>query len=165
MTAAAASTITGLRMSIKERLALVAADFDTLGTKSGAKRAPQIIDFMLPPKAGLDAEDYPFIAVRPRTGTDDAQAGDQKSVAIVDLEIGVYSDTDDGGADLEQVIDAIRADLAEVPIIAGTAFEHVGPLTWEIPFPQPRPQWLGVVTTQWLVPRPQRLPARNPTEE
>jgi hypothetical protein len=165
MSAAAASSITGLRRAIAQRLAVVAAGFDTLTTKSGARRAPQIIDFTLPPKTDQDVEDFPFIAVRPRVGSDDPQSGDQKSMATFDLEIGVYSDTNDGVADLEQVIDAIRLDLHESPAIAGTAFEHVGPLTWEIPFPQPRPQWLGVVTTNWQIPRPRRIAGRNPTED
>lgn len=165
MSAAAASSITGLRLALKQRLAVVAAGFDTLETKSGGQNAPQIVDFMLAPKATPDVEEYPFIAVRPRAGTDSPQGGDQGSTVTIDLEVGTYSDTDDGGADLEQLIDAIRLDLCEQPTIAGTAFEHIGPLSWEIPFPQPRPQWLCVVTTNWQIPRPRRVAALNPMED
>lgn len=164
MIGAAPSTIDGLHEAIKARLAVVAQQFFALETKTD-RRAPKIGDGWLPPKATPDVEDYPFLLVRPASGADSEQAADQNATAKVKIIVGTYSDTDDGFRDVLQLIDAIRGDLAEEPTIAGTGFEHIGPLDWELVDPPVRPEWLGVVTTNWQIPRPRRIAARNPTED
>lgn len=159
--AAAPSTATGLHHRLKERLEVVAAAFPILETKSGEPRAPEVIDGWLPPR-DAEADRFPFLILRPRAGTDSPQAADENSTVTIDVVIGTYSDTDDGWIDVLLIVDAIRADLGAEPAIDGTAFEQVGPLTWQIPEEQPRPQWFGTVTTVWNIPRPQRVEARNP---
>lgn len=155
MTIAAPLTLPDLHKALKGRLQVVADGFPLFETKS-ASRAPVVLDGLLPPK-GTDAEQFPFLLVQPSSGTDSPQAGDQNSTAVVGIVVGTYSDSDDGWIDVLLLIEAIRRDLAEVPTITGTAFEHTGPLTWEIPWEQQaRPQWLGRVTTTWTVPRPRR---------
>lgn len=167
---AAPGTLTALHGAIKARLALVAAAFPLLETESPTvKRAPNVIDGWLPPKPRAEdnpagALQFPFLIVRPRTGTDTEQSADQNATAAVDIVIGTFSDTDNGWLDVALLIDAIRADIGAAPAITGTAFEHTGPLTWEVLEQQPRPQWFGVVKTIWTVPRPQRVEARNPQE-
>jgi hypothetical protein len=156
--AAAPGTIAGLRPALRARIESLAAGFWGLETKTdGKKSAPQVVGFTLPPRTTQDSDQFPFIAIRPRAGSDSEQGSDQSSRATVDIEIGTYSDSDDGDVDLHLIIDAIRVELAANPVLTGTQYEHIGPLTWEVPFPQPRPQWLALVTTVWALPRPQRV--------
>jgi hypothetical protein len=141
-------------------MGLVAAAFWGLPTKA-ATRDPRIVDGWLPPKIA-EAEEFPFIIVRPRLGADTVQGADEDARATVDLIVGVYGDTDDAWHDVLLVIDAIRQSLGAGPVLEGTAFEQVGPLAWVLPEDQPRPQWFGTVTTVWSLPRSARVEARNP---
>lgn len=167
--AAAPTTLRDLHAAIKARLAPVLENFWLLSTKT-SNRAPDLVDGWLPPKlapvAGanpqpLNAEQFPFLIVRPRHGADTETGAEQSATATVDLVIGTYSDTDDGFLDVLDVIQAIRLDLGGAPTITGTAFEHTGPLTWEVPEDQPRPQWFGRVSTTWTIPRPRRADGSN----
>jgi hypothetical protein len=96
-------------------------------------RAPTVIDGWLPPKTGADVEvsSRSCSCARARATTRAGRRSERDR--RVDIVIGTYSDTDDGWLDVLLLIDAIRADLGAEPAIAGTAFEHFGPLTWEIP--------------------------------
>lgn len=162
--AVAPNTLMGLHLELKRRLAGVAAKFPLLETKTeGSPRAPSIIDGWVPPKPGGDAVQFPFLIVRPSEGTDTWEGADQNGSATIKIIVGTYSDTDDGWLDVLLLIDAIRSDLAERPTLEGTAYEHFGPLTWEIPG-QARPQWFGIVTTIWNVSRPRRIEALYPEE-
>lgn len=161
--AAAPGTLAALHLAIKARMEVVAAAFPLLETKTST-RAPTVIDGWLPPKPGKNAEVYPFLLVRFTGGNDTEQGAEQNATAAFDIVIGTYSDSDNGWLDLLLVIDAIRVDLNAAPAIAGTAFEHTGPLVSKIPQEQTRPEWLGVVTTNWTIPRAQRVEARNPQE-
>jgi hypothetical protein len=166
--AAAPGTLVAFHNALKARMVEVAAAFWSLPTKASYpadQRAPEVIDGWLPPKTGADAEQFPFLIVRPRSGTDAAQGADQDARATVEIIIGTYSDIDDGWTDVQLLIDAIRLSLGGEPVLAGTAFEHIGPLTWDLPEAQTRPQWFGTVTTQWTLPRPRRAEARNPAQE
>jgi hypothetical protein len=164
--AAGPRTVAALHGALKARLESVAAGFSLETKVEGAPRAPTVIDGWLPPKTGddVDSSRFPFLLVRPRSGVDTQQAGDESATASVQIIIGTYSDEVDGWLDVMMLIDAIRVDLGAEPAIQGTAFEHVGPLSWELQEQQPRPQWFGSVTTQWNLPRPRRVEARNPTE-
>jgi hypothetical protein len=159
---AAPRTVAGLVSAIKDRLGAVVAGM-SLETKSDV-RVPTVIGGWIPPKADADVERFPFLIVRPKSGADSVQGADENALAVVEIIVGTYSDTDDGWLDVLVMIDAIRADLGSEPAIEGTAYDHVGPLTWEIPEHQPRPQWFGVVTTNWQLPRPQRVESRNAME-
>lgn len=158
MSAIGLNTTAGLQRALFVRMQAVAARFPLFETKEeGSRRAPTVRHGWLPPKADADAKDFPFILVRPRSGEDSEQGQDENARATMAIVIGSYSDTDDGFMDVQLVIDAIRESLAAFPVLEGTAFEHVGPLRWEIPDEQPRPQWFGVVTTIWNLPRPRRV--------
>lgn len=161
--AAAPGTLAALHLAIKARMAAVAAGFPLLETKTSS-RAPTIVDGWLPPKEDKSDEQYPFIAVRFTGGADSEQGADENATAAFDIIIGTYSDTDDGWLDVLLVVDAIRAELGAAPALAGTAFEQTGPMTSQIPQEQTRPEWLGVVKTNWTLPRPRRVEARNPEE-
>ncbi len=103
--------------------------------------------------------------MRPRTGSDAVQGAGQDATATVEIIIGTFLDEEDGWIEVVKIIDAIRIDLAAAPVLAATAFEQSGPLTWELLEEQARPQWLGKVTTIWTIPRPRRNESRNPTVE
>jgi hypothetical protein len=163
MRVAAGLSLKDLHAAFKLRLQVLAAAFPRFETKTDA-RAPQVIDGWLPPKAGIDAERFPYLILQPRSGADSEQSAAQDGRATFDVVLGTYSDTDDGYLDVLELIEAVRQDLGSQPTLAGTAFEQTGPLTWEIPEEQPRPQWIGRVTTNWTVPRPRRVEARNPEE-
>lgn len=159
MSIPAAGTLIDLHKAIRARLALVAAAFWGLQTKLAYPlntREPTVHDGWLPPKLGPDDEQFPFLIVRPRSGVDSPQGADQDSRATVEIIAGTYSDTDDGWHDALLLIDAIRQSLAGSPVLADTPFEHTGPLTWDLPADQPRPQWLATITTTWTLPRPRR---------
>jgi hypothetical protein len=159
--AAAASTLVGLHRALKARLAEIAAPFWWLETKS-TRREPQIVDGWLAPKTSA-VEDFPFLIARPVNGIDSQQGAGEDSTATFDVLIGTYSDADEGFLDVLAILDAIRDSLGADPVIGG-AFEHVGPIGWRVPEEQARPQWMGVATLVFLLPRPQRVDARNPTE-
>lgn len=157
--AAPLMTVAGLHMALKSRITTLADRF-MLDTKTGA-RAPSVLDGWLPPKKrqdgkdAVDVERFPFILVRPMQGADTEQSADERSTVTIELLVGTHSDTDDGFLDPLNVIDALRLDLGAKPRIEGTAFTHLGPLTWRLE--AARPQWFGIVTTIWQLPRPQRI--------
>lgn len=158
--AAAPRGVAGLPGALKRRLLVVAAGFAALETKTeGEQRAPLVLDGWLPPKKDSEAENYPFLIVRPRAGIDTVQGADENATAQMEIIVGTYSDTDDGSTDLLLLIDAIRSDLAAQPVLEATAYEHIGPLNWTIPEQQARPQWIGTITTNWQLPRPLRRDA------
>lgn len=164
---ASPATISDLHTALMQRMAIVADRYWGMSSKSAYPlntRAPSIVDGWLPPKSGPEVEQFPFIEVRPRSGEDSIEGADQQAVAVFDLIIGTYSDSDTGWHDVMILVDAIRDEVGSRPRLVGnvdgvdiqTAFQHVGPLSWEIPAEQPRPQWFGVVTTRWSLPRPRR---------
>ena len=161
--AAGSMDLLGLHRAIMARMSEVAASLAPFETKTEA-RAPRVFDGWLPPKASSDEERFPFLIVRLKSGSDSAAGADENATVAVKIIVGLYSDTDQGFFDALSVIDAVRADLGAEPEIEGTGYQHVGPLTWEIPEEQPRPEWFGTITTNWQVPRPQRVEARNASE-
>jgi hypothetical protein len=163
--AARAGTLDGLRAAIIARMGVVADKFQFLQTKKGEDRSPEVVDGWLDFLVDNDVERFPFIIVRPTNGKDSPQGAEQDATAIVKLIVGTYSDTKDGFRDAVQVLDAIREDLASAPTIDGTAYEHTGPLEWEVSEEQHRPQWMAVAITNWTLPRPRRVEALNPDSE
>lgn len=160
--AAAPGTLAALHGALKARVQAIASAYWGLATKTeGVTRAPIVVDGWLPPK-DVDSDRFPFLILRQKSGQDSAPGADESSTAAIEIVVGTYSDTDDGWLDVLLLVDAIRLDLAAEPVIADTAFFHVGPLGWQIPEQQPRPQWFGVITTNWNIPRPQRVDSRNP---
>lgn len=165
MTVAAPSTIGGLLLALQERVGELVKSLSLETKTEGVRRAPVVHLFDLPPKGTADAEQFPFLVVRTKAGTDTVQGGDENAMAGIEIVIGAYSDTSRGGLDVLVLIDLVRFDLGAGPAIAGTAYEHIGPLTWETPAQQPRPEWFGFINTNWQIPRPTRVDARNPMSE
>jgi hypothetical protein len=153
-TTAAPNTIAALCLRLPTRMQALASQFARLKTKRGDERAPEVIVGFLAPKAEPDYSRYPFIAVRPVGGADAEENRDQDSRVTMEIVAATYSDEDDGFIDAVNLLDAIRVDLAQHPILDGTAFHHVGPLTWAIEIA--RPEWLIRIATQWQIPRPER---------
>lgn len=160
--APALRTLVDLHAALKARLVMIAARYE-LGTKDGGEKTPDVIDGWLPPMTAdkLDASRFPFMLVRPKQGKDSEASVDASSRASVDIIIGTYCDAEDGWIDVAVLIDAIRLDIGASPVLERTAFEQVGPLDWVITEEQPRPQWFGVVTTNWSLPRPFRGDANS----
>lgn len=154
---AARSTLVDLHRAIKARMVEIAAGLPLFETKTTA-RAPSVPDGWLAPKDGPTAERFPFIIVRPRTGVDSAAGADADARATFEILIGTYSDTNDGFLDVLIVVDRIRQSLGAAPRLDDTAFEHVGPLSWELFEEQPRPQWEGRAVLTFQIPRPVREP-------
>lgn len=161
---AAAGTLPALHLAVLARMAEIAATVPLLTTKVVDEgngdliaREALIFEYDIPPKTSTTEPRFPFFIVAPRRGRD-AQAGaDEQSTATFEIGIGIYSDTDDGGTDVLLLIDAIRRDLGNRPLLEGTAFAHEGPLDWETPnLGALRPEWHGVITTTWTLPRPFR---------
>lgn len=163
---AAPSTLADLHLALKIRMAAIAATLPLLPTKGKepavdtdvpVARPADVIEFDTPP-VQLGRERFPFICVRPLSGSDSPQGSVEVSSQSVGLIVGTYSDSDDGGVDVLLLIQAIRRSLGAEPTLAGTAFEHVGPLTWNTEnLGAVRPQWLGEVVTNWTIPRPVRV--------
>lgn len=162
--AAKPGMVAGLHGALKPRIKAVVDLFDGLETKGGTTRAPETVDGWLDFKSP-ELEQYPFAILRPSSGVDSEQGADENSRTTVKIIVGTYSEAIDGWRDVLMLIDAIRDDLLSAPAIDKTAYEMVGPLTWEMAEQQPYPQWLGTITTVWTLPRPQRIEARNPTGE
>lgn len=163
--AAAGSTLVDLVRAVAARVLVVFADATHLATRSGDTAAPAVYIGDLPPKSGADSDRFPWAIVRLFASTDTEESGVQMAQAVVGVEIGTYSDDAEGVLDLVALCDRVRLSLLGEPILNGTAFEHVGPLSVDIPEQQPRPQWLGAITTIWRLPRPARIEARDPTTE
>lgn len=157
MTTIAPNTIAGLIAAAKVRAASIVSSFWGFTTKSGQARAPQIVGGWMAWKQTATDERFPYLLVTPVRGVDSAEGAEQDARATIAFVIGVHSDADDGWLDALHLVDAIRQSLEGEPLLAGTDFEHVGPLEWEMPDEQPRPQWHAVVTTTFLIPRPRRV--------
>jgi hypothetical protein len=157
---AAPGTLRALYAAVKGRMVPIAERFWSLSTKT-TESAPNLFDGWVPPKT-VDAEQFPFVTIRPAEGSDSPQGADQAASAKVIISVGAFIDADDGWLDVLDVIQAIRLDLEEQPAIAGTSFEHTGPLEWQLVDESKRPQWFGLVTTNWTIPRPRRVEALNP---
>ena len=141
---------------------LIACDFQSLQTETST-RAPVVFPGWVPPKP-IEGEQYPFLIVRPVSGADSEQSAEENATANFQIIVGTFSDTDDGWIDVMLLIDAVRNSFGSEPAIKGTSFEQTGPMTWNIPQEQPRPQWIGIVNTIWTIPRPRRVEARNPED-
>lgn len=157
MSAIGHSTIAGLHRALVVRVRALVAAFWTM-SEADPPAPPTVVEGWLPPRG--DSSPGPFVIVRPRTGTDTVEGADQHATATVDLVLGFpMADGDKEWIALVNLIDAIRQDVLAVPVLAGTACEHIGPLTWTLPDDQARPEWRAVVTTVWQLPRPQRTDA------
>ena len=133
-----------------------------LKTQGGDGRPPQIVAGYLPPKnpkkPELQEEDFPFVIVRLISLEDVGEKGGGTSKdyaqAVVRLVIGTYShDAQDGWRDVANTATRIWIDLFKKRVIA-KKYRIEYPCLFEMPEEQPYPQWIGEMTTRWVVPRP-----------
>ncbi|GAQ24221.1 hypothetical protein [Tepidanaerobacter syntrophicus] len=122
--------------------------------KENFRKPPQVVTGYLPPKqprykGDSDDEilDFPFVIVRLVKGTD----AQQSATAVVKFIIGTYSEeTTEGWKDVASIIERIRQELCKKYII-GKRYQLEKPIQWEMPEEQPFPQWIGIMTTTWVV--------------
>ncbi len=122
-----------------------------LETSQGNQKVPQIIEGYLPPKRSGVVSDFPYIIVRPIEGED----FNDRATVVVALIIGTYSiDYSEGYKDVANIIWRIRTALLQQRVLEGI-YRLEPPLKWSMFEDQPIEQWLGVITTTWVVPLPQ----------
>lgn len=147
--------------AICEFLTLTVKDLQ-LKTQSGDQRPPQIVAGYLPPKnpkkPELQEEDFPFVIVRFISLEDVSEksggTGRDYAQAVIKLVIGAYShDAQDGWRDVANTATRIWIDLFKKRVIA-KKYRIEYPCLFEMPEEQPYPQWIGEMTTRWIVPRP-----------
>lgn len=122
-----------------------------LENKSGTLRAPQIINGYLPPKRSSADDDFPFVVIRPDSGT-----ANQDSVSVeLTIIIGCYSEKTDGYMNCLNVMTRIRNALLSLEGgILGGRYVLNGDVSWKNTDEQPWPQWNLFVTTNWLMRSP-----------
>ena len=130
---------------------------EILPVQNGDPRPPKIINGFLPPKrTGVD-DDYPFVIVRPETGTSERESTTVK-VAII---IGCYSLDYDGYAYCLNVMTRIRNALAALDDgILNGRYVLQYPLTWKSPAEPAYPFWEIYLETNWYFNTPQ-IPFRE----
>jgi hypothetical protein len=147
--------------AICEFLTLTVKDLQ-LKTQSGDERPPQIVAGYLPPKnpkkPELQEDDFPFVIARLISLEDVSEKGGgtgrDYAQAVVRLVIGTYShDAQDGWRDVANTATRIWIDLFKKRVIA-KKYRIEYPCLFEMPEEQPYPQWIGEMTTRWVVPRP-----------
>lgn len=147
--------------AICEFLTLTVKDLQ-LKTQSGDERPPQIVAGYLPPKnpkkPELQEDDFPFVIVRLISLEDVSEKGGgtdrNYAQAVVKLVIGAYShDAQDGWRDVANIATRVWIDLFKKRVIA-KKYRVEYPCRFEMPEEQPYPQWIGEMTTNWIIARP-----------
>lgn len=115
-----------------------------LPVKGGEPRAPQVFGGYLPPKRSGKDDDFPFVIVRPVKG-----AIDDASTATVNLIIGCYDEDPAGYEHCLNVLARLRTAFCARGVLA-SRYTLQRPITWECAEEQPYPQWLLLMTTEWV---------------
>lgn len=121
--------------ALRELIADAVKDF-RLPVKNGEPRAPQVLDFDLPPKRSGDKDDFPFVVVRADNGNIDRDNTDIQVFII----IGCYAEDFTANRDCLNVMSRIRNALTMLPagILAGKYVLQY-PITWDLYAEQPLP--------------------------
>lgn len=123
-------------------------------TKDGKLRPPKIIDGYLPPKRSGTDEDFPFVVVRPDSGTTDQNAVNVEVTLIV----GAYTEETNGYLYCLNAMTRIRNALLSLRNgCLADRFLLVGEFSWKNLEEQPWPQWNLFITTNWMTNAPQFL--------
>lgn len=140
-----------LSEALRDVIAEAVKDY-VLPTKTGAGRAPNIVNGYLPPKRSTLADDFPFVLVRPDQGASE-RGQTEVTVSII---IGCYSEEFDGYEYCLNVMTRIRNALAMMESqTLDRKYQLQWPITWENPTDQPYPQWQIDMTTKWIFNTPQ----------
>ncbi len=120
--------------------------------KNGDIVTPRIVDAYLPPKQSSEADDFPFVIVRPEDGSLERDYVD----VTVGIIIGCYSKEYDGYGFCLIVMERIRAALAMLPAqTLARRFQLLFPIEWENLPEQPYPLWQLTMTTKWRMRAPE----------
>ena len=135
-------TINDLVRRLAEHLTTVVAELRLETCDGTAQRPPVLVAGWLPPKRSTDQNDFPFLVVRPATGTD-AEDGAR---VVVKLLFGTFSESVEGWQDLGNVIQRVMTSFDLTRTLGPFCLEK--PLTWTIYDEQPLPQWAAEMTTR-----------------
>jgi len=177
-------SIVALQTAVAQRVAADVARLWGMHTPKGGHRAPRVGIGALPPKKdrpesldppdnpGQVSDDFPYVQILASRGSDGDEGPQQRGEATVHLAIGTYADDPEGATDVVLIIDLLRQSLEEQPLLeaphdgtgrrdprgaAGRYIAELRRLDWTVPVEQPRPFWVGTVTTVWTIPRPVRV--------
>lgn len=139
--------------ALQEKLRVALKDFG-LETKTGTLRPPKIVDGYLPPKRSGADDDFPFVLVRPDSGT-----ANQDSVSVeVTIIVGCYTEETIGYLYCLNVMSRIRNALLSLEGgCLNNRYNLTGEFTWKNLDEQPWPQWNLYLTTNWVTRAPQFL--------
>ncbi len=123
-----------------------------LPNKSKELVAPKIITGYLPPKRTGNADDFPFIIVRPVSGSTN-----EATLTDVSIIVGIYDEELTGFDRALEVVTRIRTALLSIPNqILENRYQLRMPIDWHNVDEQAWPQWQLSLITRWLTasPRP-----------
>lgn len=122
-------------------------------------RTPTVFNGYLPAKKPGDRGDvekkyFPFILVRPDTGTSDRES----TRVTVSLIFGAYSKDDSGYEHCMNMLTRVRNALMSMPFLTlAERYQLQDEISWENYPDQPWPYWQVDMKTQWLFVSPQPI--------
>jgi hypothetical protein len=130
-----------------------------LQTKAGELEPPKIVNGFLPPKGTNEKDDFPFVIVRPVSGSADRDL-EQIKISIL---IGGYSEEyDEDGHSVNgfeyclNVISRIKQEIFKLPGLTLAGKYQVNfPFSWSLDEEQPWPYWFAEVETNWTFRSPE----------
>lgn len=129
-----------------------------LPVQNGEMRQPQIVNGFLPPKRSKDGDDFPFVIIRPSSGSTERENTD----TLVDIIIGCYSEDMDGYELCLNVLSRIRNALTMMPNQTIDGRFRLGfPISWKLDETQPYPLWQIDMQTRWQSLTPEIRPERK----
>jgi hypothetical protein len=144
-----------LARAIRERLLQVLAELRMPSDRPNLPpRAPTVVNGFLPPKRSKSDSDFPFVVVRPSSGT---TGNDGLTRVRVKLIIGCYSEDFDGHEYGLIVLERLRIGFMELPTLENR-YRMEMPMEWELYDDQPYPEWMLEVRTEWSIATPLEIP-------
>ncbi|MBS7328956.1 MAG: hypothetical protein KIG68_09480 [Oxalobacter sp.] len=117
-----------------------------LPNKRGELVVPKIFTNYLPPKRTGNDDDFPFIIVRPVSGSTS-----EATVTDVSLIVGIYDKDLTGFERALEVVTKIRTALLSIPTqVLEKRYQLRLPIEWHNVDEQAWPQWQLNITTHWL---------------
>lgn len=133
------------------------------GRRAGAlfvDKAPEIVDEVvkemgitvyngyLPDKTPAHPADFPFVTVRPTSGT----VMNGRTQVTEEIIVGSFSRDEDGYQDVLNITHRIMMHLAELQNnILADKYERTGEMQWSMPFEQEKPFFMAMITTNWNI--------------
>lgn len=116
------------------------------------RRVPKVVNGYLPPKRSQQAQDFPFIVVRPDEGDADRESA-RVTVSII---FGAYSEAADGYEHCLNMMVRVRNALMALPCLTlDERYQLRETVSWQNFAEQPWPYWQIDMKTHWQVQSPQ----------